>query len=304
VENAMAGWKSLLVLTLCVAGCKDFLAERMVAPPNGGKADDVATIQNVKRDYLQIQVGPPKATLAVWVLEPRQADGARVKGTVLVLHGFLNNHGQMMGVGQSLRDAGYRAVLVDLRGHGESTGTYITYGVEDARDLSQLLDFLEQRHLCEDAVGVYGASYGAASAILLAGRDPRVKAVVAVAPFASLQEEAPYFGKHILPVPGLFFSSLDYKYIVNRMGQVGGFDPDLSDPLAAIRKTSAHVRLFHGDTDLITPCHASEELAAAAPGRTELTILHGKGHLALCFDLFGELHGQTQAWFDRWLAGQ
>ena len=58
-----------------------------------------------------------------------------------------------------------RAVLVDLRGFGESTGEHITFGVMDAQDLKQLTDALQQKHLCGDTVGVYGTSYGAASAI-------------------------------------------------------------------------------------------------------------------------------------------
>ena len=43
------------------------------------------------------------------------------------------------------------------------------------RDLSQITTYLQEKHLCGETVGVYGASYGAASAILFAGRDPRVK---------------------------------------------------------------------------------------------------------------------------------
>ena len=34
-------------------------------------------------------------------------------------------------------------MLVDLRGHGGSSGRWLTYGVVESRDLSQLIDQLE-----------------------------------------------------------------------------------------------------------------------------------------------------------------
>jgi len=287
---------TFLLLAILLAGCNDFLAQRMVAPPNGGAPVDVLFAlpgETTRR----IPVGPPSATVAAWIREPASAP----RGTILLLHGFLNDHSQLESAAQNLESAGYRTVSIDLRGHGHSTGDFITYGIDDARDLVQITDYLEKEHLCGGEVGVYGTSYGAATAILYAGADPRVKAVVAVAPFDSLRAEAPYFGKHILPVPGLFLSPQDFADIVNRMGRIAQFDPDAQTPLTAIRKTTAHVRLFHGDADLITPSDCSRRLAAADPDRTELTILKGQGHLELSFDPFGELHVQTRDWFDHYL---
>lgn len=284
-------------LALFLTGCNNFLAERMVAPPNGGKALAATAALPPDANEFRIPVGPPPAVVSAWVLEPKTP----ARGTVLLLHGFINDHHQLEGAARGLCDAGYRTVLIDLRGHGKSTGDYLTYGVNDARDMAQVTTFLQGHKLCGDTIGVFGTSYGAASAILFAGSDRRVKAVFAVAPYATLREEAPYFGRHLLPVPGLFMSADDFVAVVNRMGQIANFDPEACSPLAAIQKTAAHVRLLHGDLDLITPCQGSRELAAAAPDRTELTILPGKGHLELCLDPLGELHGPAREWFDKYL---
>ena len=291
-------WRTLTIFLaghFLLAGCNDFLAQRLVAPPNGRTAaDSLGLSPNESR----IPVGPPQATLAFWILEPKPP----AKGTILVLHGFITNHHQVQRPAKALQAAGYRAVLVDLPGHGTSTADHITYGIDDARDLAQLTTYLQKNNLCGDTVGIYGTSYGAASGILFAGSDPRVTAIVAVAPFATLREEAPYFGKHLLPIPGLFKSDADYVSIVNTMGLIAGFDPDAQSPLAAIQKTAAHIRLFHGTWDLVVPSKSSQELAAAAPDRTQLTLFPRQGHLALCVDPFGELHAETKAWFDRYLA--
>ena len=191
----------IVFLAVLLGGCRDFLAERMVMPPNGMAASQ-ATFPQLGDNGVRIRVGPPDASLAAWVREPTEAS----RGTILLLHGFINDHNQLSSAAKALNAAGYRTVQVDLRGHGQSTGEHLTFGVDDARDLMQVTDYLQAHHLCGSTLGVYGVSYGAATAILFAGTDPRVTAVVAVAPFSSLREEAPYFGRHILPVPGLFLS--------------------------------------------------------------------------------------------------
>ena len=48
--------------------------------------------------------------------------------TIFVLHGFLMNKETMAGWAFFLAQAGYRVVLVDLRGHGQSTGDTVSFG--------------------------------------------------------------------------------------------------------------------------------------------------------------------------------
>jgi len=63
----------------------------------------------------------------------------------------------------------YRAVVPDLRGHGRSSGDFLTYGALDAHDLSQLANALDEKGLLSGKLGVVGTSYGAATAIEFAG---------------------------------------------------------------------------------------------------------------------------------------
>src|SRR4051812_12638864 len=60
---------------------------------------------------LQIDVGPPDASLATWILEPKA--GTPIRGTILFMHGFMANHFQLENAADALRHAGYRCVLVD-----------------------------------------------------------------------------------------------------------------------------------------------------------------------------------------------
>ena len=156
--------------------------------------------------------------------------------------------------------------------------------------------------MCGKTVGVYGTSYGAGSAILYAGADPRVKAVVAVAPFATIRDEVAPFARNALGPLGSFFADDSLNRLANVVSGPAKLDLDSARPLDAIARTKARILLIHGDADNIIPHAASEQLHAAAPAHSELKTYPGRGHLELCFDLPGTLQEPTRAWFDANLA--
>ena len=247
----------------------------------------------------RVQCGPPTASIAVWVIEPEHVTAPR--GTVVVLHGFLAQRVIMLRDAQRLANAGYRAVLVDLRGQGRSTGDFLTFGVVEASDVSQVIDDLERRKLIAGKVGLYGMSYGAATAIETAGIDPRVKAVVALAPFATMREEVPHFGHTMLGGLTWYLSDQDFTGIVDEAGKLANFNPDAASPLAAIQHTHAPILLAHGTADLIIPVVQSKELPAAAPDHSDLMLVPGAGHITLWIDVDGSVSRRAQEWFARYL---
>src|SRR5579859_1113357 len=129
----------------------------------------------------RISVGPPPAMLDLMVMEPgdyqvklnstftevpppgprmrprydfnftfdlshftRQPKSAadNVRGTIFLLHGYGLDKEAMMPWGLLLAQAGYRVVLVDLRGNGHSTGDQIYFGGIERTDMVQCLDAL------------------------------------------------------------------------------------------------------------------------------------------------------------------
>jgi len=278
---------------LVFLACSTSRAPETVAPP-------VVDISKGRAVYDKLEVGPPHAKLAYWVNEPKE--GTPIHGTVLMLHGFLADHLQIENAAEALRNAGYRTIMVDLRGFGKSTGTNITFGYLDKVDLTQLIDYLLAHDLCSRTLGVYGTSYGAASAILYAAADPRVKAVVAVAPFANIREEVPPFARNALGPLSSLFGDTSLNKMANALSGVASMDLDSAKPLEEISKTKAKILLIHGDRDNIIPHASSEALQKANAANTELVTIPGKGHLELCFDPLGILQERTRKWYDAHLA--
>ncbi len=103
--------------------------------------------------------------------------------TVVLLHGYMLGKETMLHWALKLAQTGYRVVLVDLRGHGQSTGAQVGFGKYEVNDLRQMLDWLQARGECDEVVGVLGFSYGATLALHWAAQDPRIRTVVALAPY-------------------------------------------------------------------------------------------------------------------------
>src|SRR5207253_8659914 len=156
---AAAGLEQAFEKLGAVALVRSPTARRTIPPPEPGER--------------RVEVGPPRATLSVSVIEPRLPPRA----TIVVLHGIRDQKDFLRHIGLHLAEAGYRAVMVDSRGHGRSTGPFLTWGTQEPRDLTQLIDALGYG---DGPIGVFGESNGAAVSIMWGAHDARVRAVVAL----------------------------------------------------------------------------------------------------------------------------
>jgi pimeloyl-ACP methyl ester carboxylesterase len=275
------------VVLLTTAGwrpAQQLCAGAIVRAPNHGRL-----VPAPEAGELRIPVGPPEAALSVEIM-----DGQDPAATVFVLHGIRDDKRSMRGWGKLLADHGFRAILVDLRGHGRSSGEWLSYGVVESHDLVQVLDAIENRGLRVGSIGAMGISYGAATAIEWAGLDPRVRAVVAIAPFASLRDVVP--GYSPIPLPASFI-----RGAIDEAGEEAGFDPDAASPVLAIGRTSAETLILHGTSDARIPLWHSLRIAAAGAGHTELVKVEGAGHGSIARDPDGSIGQRAPLWFSRWL---
>lgn len=226
--------------------------------------------------HLRIPVGAPEASLSCFVLEP--PSGASARGTILVLHGHRDNKLTQLDIGHKLADAGYRAVLVDHRGHGRSTGEYLSYGVVESRDMMAVLDTLQRRGLVSGRVGVLGFSYGGSVGIQLAAKDDRVGALVTVSTFCSLRGVVEDYVNCFLPFVAPFVPAGRIDEAVQKAGRVGGYDAAAADTEQAMEKLRVPVLLFHGEEDRRIPVRHGERLARAARGEHRFVRLPDCGH--------------------------
>ena len=323
-------------LALFCSGCvSGMLARKVVSPPNKSGIKplfaDLAILKRTPEAFAatwMLDVGPPPARLAVASVEPgdygfswnariEYPDGQPPKiasvdaywrpsaevtkqpprGTVLLLHGYLQTREFLVPWALRLAQAGYRCVLVDLRGHGASTGAHISFGAFESRDLSQMLDDLQRRGWDVSRVGVLGVSYGASVGLVTAGQDARIAAVVALQPFASAERAVPELMRGAFSAHARGISDRQFAAAHRKEATIAGFDWTAADIPAALRRTRAPVLFIHGERDdWVSPSHSRELLAVAPPGSRLITRPRDT-HVSLPFQL-EPIAPDVIAWFD------
>lgn len=215
-----------------------------------------------------------------------------IRGTIFLLHGYSLSKEMMLPWGMVLAQAGYRVVLVDLRGHGHATGDRIYFGGVERTDLVQCLDALEQRRVCNGPVGVLGISYGAVLALQWAAQDPRVKCVTAISPYSDPASAVEKFLKVFAPA---FTMKKDQKAAAIVAHQLAAEWPDLTT-LTAVHALKQPVMFVRGERDELCSRENLVRLQAAAPRGSELREVPMANHLVagMCIS---QLEGPVTDWF-------
>lgn len=322
-----------LALAGCVSS---MLARQVVTPPNqaGAKAmfSDSQIVKNAPTAFSQVgkvRSGPPVADIAFAVIEPGdfafeydlaisqepgrgpRVDGLKAswrtasevvrttrppRGTLLFLHGYMQDKRFTTPWAIRLAQEGYRCVLLDLRGHGDSSGEHISFGAFEAADVSTVLDELGRLGWDVSRVGLLGISYGASVALLAAGRDARVVAVVAFEPFASAETAVPELMRAAFAARARGISDAQFAAAHRKQARVAGFDWADADIPAALARTRAPVLFLHGERDTwLSPEH-SRRLMRHAPAGSVLKLLPEDTHVTLPLRI--ETYGREVAdWF-------
>jgi alpha-beta hydrolase superfamily lysophospholipase len=107
---------------------------------------------------------------------PRPAPG------VVLVHMLSRNKGDWGNLGDRLQDAGITALAIDLRGHGNSSGSALSLPdmVQDVR--AAVLWLSARQGVRPDAIGIVGASLGASLAMLASADLPAVRVLALLSP--------------------------------------------------------------------------------------------------------------------------
>ncbi len=107
------------------------------------------------------------------------------RSAVLIVPGFWRDrrHPSMVSFATRLASAGYRTAVVDVRGHGDSEGTY-GFNFQEHHDVDAVArDLL--RHAAVESIALVGLSYGGAIAVSAAARhDLPLASLLLISPVA------------------------------------------------------------------------------------------------------------------------
>jgi len=213
------------------------------------------------------------------------------RGTVVLLHGYGLGEFAMFPWALRLAEDGWRCVLVDLRGHGKSTGKQISYGLHETSDLSQLLDEIDSEGQLAPPVSVVGVSYGAALALRWKATDPRVGQTVAIAPYAVLSNAVINICREYAPLMPLWFPRAGLKHVPELLG----VEPGELDPLTVVTRKPVQCLLVSPMNDKVTSPEDTQALyKALAPG-SRLSMVWKSSHESVAYH-FNALTPVVEDW--------
>jgi pimeloyl-ACP methyl ester carboxylesterase len=242
-----------------------------------------------------------KQSLEFWMLTETnsvsQPASSGQKATIFILHGYMLNKETMIGWAFFLAQSGYRVVLVDIRGHGQSTGDSVSFGKHETEDFRQLLDYLTAHNLCDDNVGVLGYSYGADLALHWAAHDSRVRTVVAIAPFDDPRDAIERFSREMKI--HITRGAVEKATVL----AAAKMDINWSDWTgeAALRQIHVPVLLIGGGKDTISRPADVAAMQHAAAGEISVIEIPKANHAAIEL-WFHELSDPVLTWFHQKLS--
>lgn len=209
-----------------------------------------------------------------WFIPPPERSDGRVG---VFVHGANASRFQALEHGAKFwYRRGYGLLTMDLSGRGSSEGKYITYTMNERKDVRSMLRWARENPKCaRDEVVLFGTSNGAASAIYAAVDDEELPALALDAPYADLWDAAgsmlqsrgvPPWLRYPLAIAVRLRAGLDLRSV--RPGDV-------------ITRVPAPVLFVHGDADDQVPVAHSKRMHDArerAGLESRIWILPGGEH--------------------------
>jgi uncharacterized protein len=199
----------------------------------------------------------------------------RTRATIVLSHGYGGNQDELLPAADTLHQAGFTVFTYDLRGCGRSEGR-VTFGALERDDLSSVVDYLSSRpDVDPERIGALGFSMGAATTVMAAARDARIKAVVDDSGWSHVYHWLKPSLRRTLTHPSDQFSVLSLKLVELRTGvRLSKLRPSRD----VGRLSPRPLLIIHGANDDVVPPGDSEELFEAAGEPKELWRVPGAIH--------------------------
>jgi uncharacterized protein len=199
--------------------------------------------------------------------------GSAEAPAVILVHGVRANRLAMLGRATLLSQHGYSVFLFDLPAHGESSGSFISFGKRESSAVSAVLAWVKSRKK-DGRVGVDGVSLGGAS-VLLRAEHSGFDAIVVEAAFPDIHRAILHRLKDRFGIIGYGLEPLLRVQLIARLSEW----PSELAPINEIAKVSAPILVVGGENDRLTPIEETREMYQKALEPKTLWIVPGAGHV-------------------------
>ena len=198
-----------------------------------------------------------------------------VMPVVVYLHGNSSSRLEGLKMAPELLKKNINVFIFDFPGCGLSEGEYISLGYHEQHDLRIILDFLV-RLPGVGPIGIWGRSMGAATAMLYACTDDRVRAACMDSPFMDFRSLAKDLCKKNISIPG-FLIETAMHFVKKTVRTKNDLDIEKLRPIDCAEKTTTPGFFVHAMNDELIPLDHSIKVYEKYSGVKSINVVEG-GH--------------------------
>jgi uncharacterized protein len=261
-------------------------------PDNRSVADE--TPADYGLDYEDVAlVTSDGVQLAVWYI-PSQNGAA-----IIVQHGYKSHRGHVLEEAEIFARHGYGVLMMDLRGHGDSEGDLITFGLSEMLDMEAGYQYLLTRpNIDPERIGIIGNSMGGSVVINYAAQNPKIKAVIGHSAFSSLQDTVVTGVQTFADLPAFPFAPL-IQFFAEQEAGIKASEVAAFEVIGSI--SPRPVFILHAGGDTVVGPDAGQKLFDAAGEPKEFWYNPDYGHVPFLREEPEEFERRVIAFFDQYL---
>ena len=200
----------------------------------------------------------------IYPLDPKKA--------VIISHGHGDNKYTGVRFLQTFRHLGYSTVIYDLRGHGHNAPYVCTMGLNESKDLMEVIDAVKRR-FPRAKIGLHGLSMGCATTVTALKYKPDVEFVVADCGYGILRNVCEDVLKGIKQ-PKQMFAPVNWA---NRIRF--GYSAAQVNPIDSLVDNEIPILFIHGaEDDYIVPDQSKWMYELNKGTKKELHLIPGADH--------------------------
>ncbi len=204
----------------------------------------------------------------------------------IIAHGYMASGLDLIVEAKAFYELGFNLLMLDLRGHGKSEGSYIGMGWHDRLDVKKWIEYIVNEN-GNSSIILYGVSMGATTVMMVLGEQlpSNVRLAIEDCGYNSIKEEVEYLVNFMFGLPA--WPIVSAANLITKL-RAGFFLGD-GNCVEQLKKNKLPVLFIHGDSDTFVPTSNLEKLFKASNGPKEKLIIENASHaksLVMDFDLY------------------
>ena len=184
---------------------------------------------------------------------------------VILVHGYTANAKSMLSLADKYYKKGFSILAPDQRAHGQSEGTYTTFGLKEKEDIKARMDWIKDMDKNAKII-VHGESMGAATTMFLAGDNPEN--------LLAFIEDCGYTSFYDMQIDqlksDLGFLVYPIVFIANIIGKIRFSSNFYKSNIDSMKNTKIPCMFIHGKSDRLVPVQMCYDLYKTHKGKKSL----------------------------------